>query len=760
MSFVAKTILPTSLSAANDFFGWSLAANAERNSVIVGARTSTTTGKAYVYSYSPGADVFSFFSVLTANNRSPNDDFAASVAIDPQSVSHFFCGEPGKRRVLAFRNPTSITSTESYAITAGDYVTNYNRLSGFGNSMDIVNNNLLIGADGGDPNGLGYNTGAVYSMFLTQNSLSGYEQGQIITSPTPQSLEGFGFSVAVYGTDLVIGAPGATDGLNLNSGKVYYYTFNSSLSTWNYQQTITCPDAQAYAFFGLSVDVKGNYMAVGAPFATSQGISNNGKAYLYTKSGGLWANNALRSLAYTDVIIGGDTTSKNIGFSVALSSNPAMNEAVIAAGTPESYNFDTTLGRVGAAVMGVPGAGPWGTNGGYIVNRNPGPLSGGFTNLGRTINTAFEQYGFVLAGAPLPGKTVTNTSGAVYQIKQNFVIDSYPAATFNSVDPIVSVAGSPIPTVTLSFYVNNFVPVVNWTSSTLPAGVNLNPSTGVITGTIAAAGTYNASVNAFNSAGIATVVPIQFIVVTTSLNYGPIPSNRPISIGATAVGSSGGSLNLLLNRSVNQASSSLGEIEDRASHPLNLTKISDPLGVGTGVCVPNQIEKIGTAGGGGSGSWFPNGTASTYKPSRMSEFRSAYRWAMANIKPFSYTGAYTQNFTCGSKSRGPCPGYATLTVTVTTPASPAGDPYYWLFFGEGSAGANPDRAPNWSVALGGWVTRGAGYSDYVLYPAGSVSQGRGSTFTYTVRLKDTQGCGLIGNVVGYARVAYPGSTSG
>lgn len=754
MSNVAKTILPTRLSAADDFFGWSLAANATRNSVIVGARTSTSTGKAYVYSYSPGTDNFSFYSVLTAKNRSAGDLFASSVAIDPQSVSHFFCGEPGKRRVLAYRNPSANTSTQSYAITAGDYVTNYSRLSGFGNALDIVNNNLLIGADAGDPNGLGYNYGAVYSIFLTQNSLSGYEQKQIITAPTPASLEAFGYTISVYGTDLVIGAPGATDGLNINAGKVYYYTFNSSLSTWNYQQTITCPDAEAYAYFGLSVSVKGNYLAVGAPFITSDGINNNGKAYLYNKSGGLWVNNSLRSLSYKDVIINGDSTVKNIGFSVALSCNPAMNEAVIAAGVPESYNFDTTLGRTGAAVMGVPGSGPWGSFGGYIVNRNPGPLSGGFTNMGRTISTAFEQYNFVLVGVPLPGKTVTVSPGAVYQVKNNFVIDAYPAATFFPVDPIVSVAGTAISPVQLANYVNNYVPIVSWNSSTLPSGISINPTTGVITGTIAAVGAYNATVNALNSAGISTSVPITFNVVSTSINYGPIPSNRPISIGGTAVASSGGSLNLLLNRSLNQTSSSLGEIEDTSSNPLNLTSVSQA--PGTGVCVPGQVEK-------NASNWYPTGTSGTYKPSRMSEFRQAYRWGMANVKPFNYTGQYGTPVSCSSTKPGTkalCPGNATLTVTVTTPNSPGGDPYYWLFYAPGSAGSNPDRSPTWQVPLGGWLTRGAGFNNYILYPSGSPSMGKGSTYTYTVRLKDSKDCGLIGNIVAYATVAYPSATSG
>lgn len=779
MSNVANVLLPSSQAGGgkpNDFFGWAVTANATQNSVLISSREPSQTGKVYVYSYSPGTDTFSFFTTLTATNRSALDEFGYSTAIDSNAPAHFLCSEVGKRRVLGFINPSAGSASQSYILTANNYLTQYSRLSGFGYSMSLNGSDLLVGAPAGDPNGSGSQIGSVY--YFTIPSPGSFTQQQIITSPSPQDNEFFGWGIDVYGNDMLVGAPRSSPGVTLNAGKVYYYT--KSGGTWNIEQTISNPDGDtSSSLFGYGVAVKGNFAAISAPFISNFSTNSNGKVYFYQKSGGLWVNVPSRNLSYRDVILnstGIEPLGKTLGLSVALSCNPAMTQAVIVAGAPESYNFDTSRGRAGAVAIGVPGSGPWGATNGYIVNRNPGvfsgnnALSGRYTNMGRTVSTEFEARGFILAGVPLPGKTVTNTAGAVYQVRDNFTQDFYPAAQFYDIPLIVTIAGTAMSPLTLSEFINNSVPVVSYSSSNLPAGISLNPSTGQITGTIAAVGTYNSTVQARNVAGIATNVPVSFRTVQTNINYGPISSDRPISIGGSAVGAGGGSLNLLLNRSLGQPNSQLSEIEERSSHPMSLTTLSDPQGTGTGVCVPNQIEKRGTAGGGGTDNWFPNGVGGTYRPYRMSEFRAAYRWGMANVKAFNYTSRYTQNFTCGSKSRGPCPGFATLTLTVNTPGSPGGSPYYWIILPPGSTdyalqrGTNNYSVPGgWFVALGGWVTAGAGVDNYVKYPAGNQADppsSKNTRYTYTVRLKDTQGCGLIGNIAAPVTVTYPQNTSG
>jgi hypothetical protein len=773
MSRVANFLLPSAHAGGgkpSDFFGWTLTCNANQNSVLVSSREPNQIGKVYVYSYSPGADTFTFYSVLTATNRSSYDQFGYSTAIDSNTPAHFLCSEVGKRRILGFIDPSPGSASESYILTANNYSTQYNRLSGFGLSMSMYDRDLVVGTPLGDPDGNGQQIGSVY--YFNINSPGNYTQQQIIRSPSPQVNEFFGIDLDVYNNDMLVGAVGASPGITLNAGRVYYYT--KSGGNWNHQQTISNPDGDSsFSIFGYNVAVKGNFAAISAPFITNFDTGFNGKVYFYEKLGGLWINVPSRNLSYRDVVLnstGIEPLGKNLGLSVALSCNSNMSQAVIVAGAPESYNFDTTLGRTGAVALGVPGSGPWGNSNGYIVNRNPGPLSGSYTNMGRTVSTEFDSRGFVLAGVPLPGKINRYTAGAVYQIRDNFTQDFYPAAEFYDIPQIVTIAGTAMTPVNLSTFKSNSVPVVSYSSANLPAGILLNPTTGELTGTIALIGTYSSTVVCSNVAGKKTNVPISFRTVQTNINYGPISSDKPISIGGTAVGSGGGSLNLLLNRSLGQANSQLSEIETRASHPMSLTTISDPQGTGTGVCVPRQIEKYGTSDSGGTNNWFPSGVGGTYRPHRMSEFRAAYRWGMANVKAFNYTSRYTQNFTCGSKRRGPCPGFATLTMTANTPGSPGGSPYYWLFITPGSSdyalqrGTNSYTTPgNWSTILGGWVTAGAGVDTYVKYPAGNQTDppsSKNTRYVYTVRLKDSQGCGLIGNIAAPVTVTYPQAISG
>ena len=760
MSYVNQTITPSRASADKDFFGWSLAANSSLNSVIIGAREPSVKGKAYVYSYSPALDSFTFYSLLTAKNRSGGDYFAESVAIDPQSVKHFFVGEPGKRRVLAFRNPSAGLSSESYSITASNYVASYDQLEGFGTSLSTVNNNLLIGVPAGDPSGTALDGGGVYSMLLNSALPNQYVQQQVIVPGDNATGDLFGQGLSVSNTDMVVGAPTKTVGLNVNQGQAYYYTFNSGTSAWSLAQTIANPEPGGNAYFGYTVAVKGNYLAISAPLVISEGLADNGKVYFYEKSGGLWSHVAARDLSYRDVIVNGDQYGKNIGLSVAISANPAGSQGVIVAGAPEAYNFEKTLGTVGSVVLGVPGAGPWGFSGGYIVNRNPGPLSGTFTLLGRAVNAEFQ--GFVLAAAPLPGYNnnkaggTVASPGAVYQIKDSFEADAYPAPTFFSIDPIVTVVNTAMTTLDLNSFVSNYVPVASFASISLPAGITVTYN-GLVQGTITALATYTGTVRAYTASGNYTDVPLTFRVVSTSVDYGPVsPLAQPISIGGTAMGALGGSLNLLLNRSLAAPNSSLGEIEERASNPLNLTQISDPQGAGTGVCVPNQQNK-------NPANWYPTGPNNTYRPAKMSEFRNSYRWGWANIKPFNWASEYVTPTSCSStkaRSKALCPGNSTMTLRAIH-LSPGGDPYYWFIIPQTSANFNPVRS-NWQtvIASGSWVTRGPGYDNYVYYPAGSPSQGKGSIFQYTIRLKDGPGCGIIGNVVAQLNVAYPGNTSG
>src|SRR3989454_970479 len=88
-----------------------------------------------------------------------------------------------------------------------------------------------------------------------------------LSSPTPQASGEFGFSVAVSGTTVVVGAPLESAGTPAQTQAGNAYVFDAtdgSLIT-----TLTSPAPQIDGEFGSSVAVSGTTVVVGAPFESA-----------------------------------------------------------------------------------------------------------------------------------------------------------------------------------------------------------------------------------------------------------------------------------------------------------------------------------------------------------------------------------------------------------------------------------------------------------------------------------------------------------
>ena len=104
----------------------------------------------------------------------------------------------------------------------------------------------------------------------------------VITNPTPQAWDRFGYSVAGVGTNrFVIGAFGKTIGGNVDVGQAYLYDTSGKLLL-----TITNPVPAAYDCFGYSVAGVGtNQFVIGAYGKNIGANAAAGQAYLYDTSG-------------------------------------------------------------------------------------------------------------------------------------------------------------------------------------------------------------------------------------------------------------------------------------------------------------------------------------------------------------------------------------------------------------------------------------------------------------------------------------------
>ncbi|MDD3375569.1 MAG: FG-GAP repeat protein, partial [Candidatus Omnitrophica bacterium] len=95
--------------------------------------------------------------------------------------------------------------------------------------------------------------------------------------------DSYGYAVAISENTAVVGSPYDDDNGN-NSGSVYIYTKNAG--TWVYSQKIK--ESNAIDYFGQSVAISGDVIAVGAPLDDENGM-NAGAAYIFKKNAsGIW----------------------------------------------------------------------------------------------------------------------------------------------------------------------------------------------------------------------------------------------------------------------------------------------------------------------------------------------------------------------------------------------------------------------------------------------------------------------------------------
>ena len=97
------------------------------------------------------------------------------------------------------------------------------------------------------------------------------------------TVPGFGIAVALSGTTLVVGAPGAVSPGSVASGAAFVYDWTGS--AWALTTTLYPSDGANSGAFGSAVATDGRFVAIGAPSAVhSQGGQANGKAYVFDRS--------------------------------------------------------------------------------------------------------------------------------------------------------------------------------------------------------------------------------------------------------------------------------------------------------------------------------------------------------------------------------------------------------------------------------------------------------------------------------------------
>lgn len=136
-----------------------------------------------------------------------------------------------------------------------------------------------------------------------------------IKNPENGGDDQFGYSVAINGNTLVVGAP------QYGGGNGFAYVFVKSGATWNQAARITSGNSTSIQF-GHAVAIGGDVIAVGTPDDNNSG----GVVYIFQKPPGGWQGNLLPSAQISVTDQGLD----QFGYSLAVSSDGS----VLAAGAP------------------------------------------------------------------------------------------------------------------------------------------------------------------------------------------------------------------------------------------------------------------------------------------------------------------------------------------------------------------------------------------------------------------------------------------
>ena len=284
--------------ATNDF---SYSVAIDGNTVVIGAPQYTSgPGAVYVFRTTDGGATYGQVAILTASDAAEDDYFGASVAIDGDTVVISASGDDdggdASGSVYVFRTTNGGTTyVEVAKLTAADAA----KWTSFGSSVGIDGNTIVVGAyrDDGPTN-----SGSVY-IFRTTDGGATYAQVAKLKAADADWYDYFGWSVAIDGNTVVVGAEGDDPG-----GSAYVFRTTDGGATYGQVAKLTADDAASGDDFGGSVAIDGTTIVVGANDAGTGGV-----VYVFLTTDGGATYDEIAKLTAADAAAGDE-----FGYSVAI----------------------------------------------------------------------------------------------------------------------------------------------------------------------------------------------------------------------------------------------------------------------------------------------------------------------------------------------------------------------------------------------------------------------------------------------------------
>lgn len=273
------TKLAASDGEVNDSFGVSVALSG--NAVLVGALNDAHSGalgagSAYLFSDDGG---WIERQKLTAADATDSDRFGTSVALSADlalvgAAADDHSGGSDAGSAYVFARNAAVWNQEWRLAAADD--------ARFGISVAVSGDTALVGAYR-DDTFRGTDSGTAYVFVRSGGTWAIEQQLEAFSGP----FDNFGLSVALSGDTALVGAVGNDHAGGSEAGAAY--VFQRSGDSWVQQQKLTAGDAAPQDFFGVAVALSGETALVGAYGADNPGEVDSGAVYAFLRSGNVWS---------------------------------------------------------------------------------------------------------------------------------------------------------------------------------------------------------------------------------------------------------------------------------------------------------------------------------------------------------------------------------------------------------------------------------------------------------------------------------------
>ncbi|HMZ20540.1 MAG TPA: FG-GAP repeat protein, partial [Blastocatellia bacterium] len=281
--------LTASDGAGNDRFG--VAVSVDGDTIVVGAFLDTvgansTQGSAYVFSRNQGgANNWGEVKKLTASDGAADDQFGLTVGVDGDTIvvgAHQddvgANGNQGSAYVFSRNQGGANNWGEVKKLIASDGAVE----DRFGEAVSVDGDTIVVGAHQNDVGANG-NQGSAYVFSRNQGGANNWGEVKKLIASDGAVGDRFGWSVAVDGDLIVVGAIFDIVGANGDQGSAYVFSRNQGgVNNWGEVKKLTASDGAEFDYFGYGVAVDGDTIVVGAYLDDVGANTDQGSAYIFS----------------------------------------------------------------------------------------------------------------------------------------------------------------------------------------------------------------------------------------------------------------------------------------------------------------------------------------------------------------------------------------------------------------------------------------------------------------------------------------------